>query len=279
MRERVCPGSCSGETAGAGIPVSGTYMPGEPGTEIRKQMEERLQKYLSEAGVMSRRAAEEEIRRGAVLVNGIPAEIGQKVDPETDRVEYHGRVVGKGFVRKTYIMLNKPRGYVTTASDERGRPTVIDLVDGVGERVYPVGRLDMDSDGLLLLTNDGELANKLTHPRHSVPKIYNVEVDGRVELDTIKKLSGEMVIDGYKIQPVATSVIKMRDDPRHPSTVLRMELYEGRNRQIRKMCEICGLEVKRLTRVAIGDLRLANLKPGEWRHLTKSQVAYLKDIK
>lgn len=136
---------------------------------------------------MSRRAAEEEIRRGAVLVNGIPAEIGQKVDPETDRVEYHGRVVGNGFVRKTYIMLNKPRGYVTTASDERGRPTVIDLVDGVGERVYPVGRLDMDSDGLLLLTNDGELANKLTHPRHSVPKIYNVEVDGKVGLEDCEK--------------------------------------------------------------------------------------------
>ena len=240
--------------------------------------EERLVKFLSAAGVASRRAAGDLVKAGRIAVNGRTIrEPGFRILP-ADTVTLDGRPVEPAG-RFHYIMLNKPRGYVTTASDERGRPTVIDLVDGVGERVYPVGRLDMDSDGLLLLTNDGELANKLTHPRHSVPKIYNVEVDGKVGLETVKKLSGEMVIDGYKIQPVATSVIKMRDDPRHPSTVLRMELYEGRNRQIRKMCEICGLEVKRLTRVAIGDLRLANLKPGEWRHLTKSQVAYLKDIK
>ena len=238
----------------------------------------RLDKILTDTGLCSRSQAREIIRRGRAAVNGTPcADSAAKFDPEAVSLTVDGEPIdGPGHI---YIMLNKPRGYVTTASDERGRPTVIDLVDGVGERVYPVGRLDMDSDGLLLLTNDGELANKLTHPRHSVPKIYNVEVDGKVGLETVKKLSGEMVIDGYKIQPVATSVIKMRDDPRHPSTVLRMELYEGRNRQIRKMCEICGLEVKRLTRVAIGDLCLANLKPGEWRHLTKSQVAYLKDIK
>ena len=191
----------------------------------------------------------------------------------------NGKPVENGFKRYVYIMLNKPRGYVTTASDERGRKTVVDLVSEIGERIYPVGRLDMDSDGLLLMTNDGDLTNRLTHPRHEIPKIYNVEVKGKVERETLKKLSGPMNIDGYDILPVETTVLTMKDDPRRDTTVLRMELYEGRNRQIRKMCEKCGLEVVRLTRVAIGELRLGNLKPGCWRHLTKSQVEYLKNLK
>lgn len=240
-------------------------------------MEEiRLQKYLADAGLMSRRAAEREISRGAVRVNGAIAEIGQKILPDVDIVEYNGKPVKIGFKKFVYIMLNKPRGYVTTASDEKGRPTVVQLCREVGERVYPVGRLDMDSDGLLLLTNDGELANKLTHPRHEIPKIYHVEVGGKVDLATIKKLSSPLVIDGYQIQPVHTEIHSMRTDKRREITVLRMELYEGRNRQIRKMCEICGLTVNRLTRVAIGDLKLQSLKPGAWRHLTKAQIEYLK---
>lgn len=242
-------------------------------------MEElRLQKYLADAGLMSRRAAEKEILRGAVLVNGQPAELGQKVDPETDEIVYNGRAVKPGFKRYVYIMLNKPRGYVTTASDEKGRPTVLDLCEGVDTRVYPIGRLDMDSDGLLLLTNDGDLANKLTHPKHEIPKIYLVEVEGKVDRQTVKRLSSAMVIDGYEIQPVKTEVHSIKSDKRKgESTVLRMELYEGRNRQIRKMCELCELKVKRLTRVAIGDLKLQNLKSGAWRHLTKTQVEYLKN--
>ncbi len=234
---------------------------------------------MADAGIMSRRAAEKEIAAGRVFVNGTPAMIGQKVDPETDEVRYDGRIVGKGFKKFVYIMLNKPRGYVTTASDERGRKTVLDLVSDIEERIYPVGRLDMDSDGLLLLTNDGDLTNKLTHPRHEIPKIYNVEVEGKVERDTIKKLSSPMKIDDYDIQPVETSILTMKNDPRHETTTLRMELYEGRNRQIRKMCEKCGLEVIKLTRVAIGDIKLGNLKPGDYRHLTKTQVEYLKNIK
>lgn len=242
-------------------------------------MEERIQKFLADAGIMSRRAAEREIARGAVSVNGVPAEIGQKIDPERDKVAVNGKTVENGFKRYIYIMLNKPRGYVTTASDERGRKTVVDLVSDIGERVYPVGRLDMDSDGLLLMTNDGELTNKLTHPRHEIPKIYNVEVKGKVGRETLKMLSGPMNIDGYDILPVETTVLTMRDDLRRDTTVLRMELYEGRNRQIRKMCEKCGLEVVKLTRVAIGDIRLGNLKPGCWRHLTKTQVEYLKNLK
>lgn len=243
------------------------------------KMQERLQKFLSDAGVMSRRAAEKEIMRGAVFVNGRRAEIGQKVDPEADEVSYNGRIVGKGFKKMVYIMLNKPRGYVTTSSDERGRKTVLDLVSDIDERIYPIGRLDMDSDGLLLLTNDGELTNKLTHPRHEIPKLYNVEVEGRVDRDMIKRLSSPMELDGYEILPVATSVLTMKNDPRHETTTLRMELYEGRNRQIRKMCEKCGLEVIRLTRVAIGDIRLGNLRSGDYRHLTRSQVEYLKNLK
>ena len=236
----------------------------------------RLQKYLADVGLMSRRAAEREISCGAVLVNGVPAEIGQKICPETDIIEYKGQVIKSGFKRYIYIMLNKPRGYVTTASDERGRPTVVELCNEVGQRVYPVGRLDMDSDGLLLLTNDGDLANKLTHPRHAIPKIYHVEVGGRVDRETIKKLSSPLIIDGYQIMPVKTEIHSMRADKRREVTVLKMELYEGRNRQIRKMCEQCGLAVNRLTRVAIGDIKLQSLKPGAWRHLTKSQVDYLK---
>ena len=237
----------------------------------------RIQKFLSDAGVVSRRAAEREILRGGVRVNGLPAEIGQKIDPERDTVEYCGRIVKADFKRYVYIMLNKPRGYVTTLSDERGRPTVAELCESIGERIYPVGRLDMDSDGLLLMTNDGELANKLTHPRHSIPKIYHVEVRGKIDSDTIKKLSGPMTIDGYKIRPVKVSIAEMKDDPRHQTTVLRMELYEGRNRQIRKMCEQVGVDLLRLTRIAIGSITLGNLKSGSFRYLTKTQVEYLKN--
>ena len=237
----------------------------------------RIQKFLSDAGIVSRRAAEREILCGGVKVNGLAAEIGQKIDPERDTVEYRGRIVKSDFKRYVYIMLNKPRGYVTTLSDERGRPTVAELCESVGERIYPVGRLDMDSDGMLLMTNDGELANKLTHPRHSIPKIYHVEVRGKIERDIIRKLSSPMTIDGYQIQPVKVSVAEMKDDPRRQTTVLRMELYEGRNRQIRKMCEQVGIEVLRLTRVAIGNIQLGNLKPGSFRYLTKTQVEYLKN--
>ncbi len=244
---------------------------------MTEKTEIRLQKYMADSGLMSRRAAEEEILRGAVKVNGITAEIGQKIDPATDTVEYRGKVIKSGFKKYIYVMLNKPKGYVTTASDERGRPTVVELCRDIEARIYPVGRLDMDSDGLLLLTNDGELANKLTHPKHSIPKIYHVEVDGVVDRQTVRQLSSPMDIDGYEIMPVKSSVISVKKDARRGDySVIEMELYEGRNRQIRKMCAKCGLTVKRLTRVAIGDIKLGNLKSGTWRHLTKTQVEYLK---
>ena len=236
-------------------------------------MEERLQKYMADCGLMSRRAAEEEIRKGLVTVNGVPAELGTKVTPGVDQVLYKNRKVVMPRGEHVYIMLNKPAGYVTTANDEKGRPCVTDLVKAVGRRVYPIGRLDMASEGLLLLTDDGALTEKLTHPRHSIPKIYNVKVEGEITEEQYKTLLSPMEIDGYPIRPVYTEVLKRKDG----KTLLQMTLYEGRNRQIRKMCEQVGLQIRFLKRIAIGNLTLVRLRVGEWRYLTKEQVSYLKE--
>ena len=235
-------------------------------------MEERLQKYMADCGLMSRRAAEEEIRKGLVTVNGVPAELGTKVTPGVDQVLYKNRKVVMPRGEHVYIMLNKPAGYVTTANDEKGRPCVTDLVKAVGRRVYPIGRLDMASEGLLLLTDDGALTETLTHPRHSIPKIYNVKVEGEITEEQYKTLLSPMEIDGYRIRPVYTEVLKRKDG----KTLLQMTLYEGRNRQIRKMCEQVGLQIRFLKRIAIGNLTLGRLLVGEWRYLTKEQVSYLK---
>ncbi|MBQ7968663.1 MAG: rRNA pseudouridine synthase [Clostridia bacterium] len=236
-------------------------------------MEEiRLQKYISTIGVMSRRAAEKEIEAGRIRVNGEVADLGQKIIPGKDRVTYKGKLLEqKKNDRKVYIMLNKPKGYVTTLSDDKERKCVAQLVEDVNTRVYPVGRLDMYSEGLLLFTNDGELANKLTHPKHHIPKIYHVKLKGEITPEQLKALSKPMVIDDYEIQPVKCEIITRRDN----FTVIRMELYEGRNRQIRKMCEQTELEIIKLQRVAIGNIKLGDLAPGKWRHLTKTQVDYL----
>ena len=234
----------------------------------------RIQKFFTDCGVLSRRAAEEEIKAGRVQVNGEIAQIGQKIDPEHDRVTYRGQLVTMDtHPRNVYVMLNKPRGYVTTMSDEQGRPCVTELIRDIPVRVYPIGRLDMDSEGLLLLTNDGELANKLTHPRHEIPKIYHVKIAGVVTQDQLKALGKPMNIDGYIIQPVDVKLISIQSD----HCILRMTLYEGRNRQIRKMCQTQKLNILMLKRIAIGDLELGNLKPGQWRYLTQSQVQYLKN--
>ena len=232
----------------------------------------KLQKYFSDCGVMSRRAAEEEIKKGLVRVNGEIAELGQRILPGTDKVEYKGKRVLPLEDERVYILLNKPRGYVTTLSDEKGRKTVTELIGDIGTRVYPVGRLDMDSDGLLLLTNDGALTNRLTHPRHEIPKIYHVTVSGSVSGTTLASLSSPMVIDGYEILPVKTRILAASDT----STTLEMTLYEGRNRQIRKMCEAHKLKITRLCRVALGDIALGSLQTGKWRHLTPEEVDYLK---
>ena len=235
-------------------------------------MEEiKIQKYFTDCGVMSRRAAEAEIEKGRVLVNGKPATLGMRIRSGVDLVEYNGRPIVPTVDERICIMLNKPRGFVTTMSDEKGRPTVRTLTEGVHARVYPIGRLDMDSDGLLLLTNDGALAQKLTHPRHSIPKIYRVTVIGRPDKETLAKLNSPMTIDGYKLQPVKVTVHTQNER----ETVLEMTLFEGRNRQIRKMCDSVDLKITRLCRIAMGNLKLGSLPEGKWRRLTKDELAYL----
>ena len=231
----------------------------------------RLQKFLADAGLMSRRSAEDEIERGNVSVNGHVASVGTKIDPRADVVAYKGKRVRYEKKQYTYIMLNKPRGYLSSTTDDRGRKCVTDLLDGVDARVYPVGRLDMISEGMILLTDDGELKNRLTHPSHSIPKIYRVKVGGSVSEDQYDILTSPLEIDGYKIKPVDV-VITGEDES---GTVLKMTLFEGRNRQIRKMCEQAGLTVKRLSRVSIGNLKLDGLPVGKWRYLEQSEVDYL----
>ena len=232
----------------------------------------RLQKYISDCGVMSRRACEAEIKAGNVTVNGEKAELGQKVVPGKDVVKFKGELIKPRSNRYTYILLNKPAGYVTTMSDEKGRPCVAELVEDVGHRVYPVGRLDYESEGLLLMTDDGELTNRMTHPSHGVPKIYHVKLEGEITPEEMKRLTAPMELDGYQLKPVGVEVVTRAEG----KTVLRMTLHEGRNRQIRRMCEIAELELLNLKRVAIGELTLGNLRPGKWRRLTASQIDYLK---
>ena len=231
----------------------------------------RLQKFLADSGLMSRRAAEKEIELGNVSVNGHVAEIGMKIDTKRDTVTYRGKKIVYERREYTYIMMNKPRGYLTSTTDDRGRKCVTDLLSGVEARVYPIGRLDLISEGMLLLTDDGELKNKLTHPSHSLPKLYRVKVAGEVSEEQYNILTSELVIDGYKIRPVTVSIAEKDES----GTVLKMTLLEGRNRQIRKMCEAAGLTVKRLARISIGNLKLNNLPVGKWRFLEKEEVDYL----
>ncbi len=230
----------------------------------------RLQKLIADAGVMSRRAAEEEIKAGKVTLNGHPASLGDKADYK-DTVVVRGKKIRFERKKHTYIMINKPRGYLCSTTDDRGRKCVTDLIEGVDARIYPVGRLDMISEGMLLLTDDGELKNKLTHPSHSLPKLYRVKVGGSVSNEQYQILTSELVIDGYKIRPVDVKIAGEDES----GTVLKMTLLEGRNRQIRKMCEAAGLSVRRLSRIAIGKLKLDGLAVGEWRMLTDAEVEYL----
>ena len=229
----------------------------------------RIQKYCSDCGVLSRRAAEAEILAGRVLINGQPAEIGQKIDPCLDVVEYRGkRILPSSDGEKHYLMLHKPRGYVCTLHDEKGRKNVAELTSGIGTRVYPVGRLDMDSEGLLLLTDDGDFASLLTHPRHEIPKIYEVTCASEPTAEQLKMLRAPMDLDGYRLLPVLIRLLA--------PDKLEWTLWEGRNRQIRRMCEVAGLKITRLRRVAIGSLTLGSLPLGKWRPLTDAEIAYLR---
>ena len=228
---------------------------------------------------MSRRAAEAEIERGNFSVNGHVAYIGIKIDPAEDVVTYKGKRIRYEKRKYTYIMLNKPRGYLSSTQDDRGRKCVTDLLSDIEARVYPVGRLDLISEGMLLLTDDGELKNRLTHPSHRIPKIYRVKVAEAVSDEQYETLTSPLEIDGYKIKPCEVHITSSDES----GTVMKMTLFEGRNRQIRKMCEIAGLTVKRLSRISIGNLKLDGLPVGKYRFLEKHEVDYLykatKDIK
>lgn len=227
----------------------------------------RLQKYLSMCAVASRRKAEELIAQGKVKVNGKVAQIGDKISPKHDTVTVSGRKI-VGSRKHYYIMLHKPRGYITTMDDEMGRKCVAELVRDVGARVYPVGRLDKDSEGLLLMTNDGEFANHMTHPSKHIPKTYRVTVRPDVTEDMLTAFATGMEIDGRITAPADAHIIEKQDN----RVVMEIVLYEGRNRQIRKMCESLGLEVARLKRTSMGSLKLGMLPPGKWRELKEDEV-------
>ena len=230
----------------------------------------RLQKFLSEAGIASRRKAEEMIRSGLVKVNGKIANIGDSVDPKTDSVSVGGKKVKKENSLR-YILLNKPRGYVTTTDDDLGRKCVLELVSGVKERIYPVGRLDRISEGALILTNDGEFANAMMHPSKHVPKTYRVTVRPGITSEQVDILSTGVDIDGRMTAPADVRVLSKEEG----RAVLEIVLYEGRNRQIRRMCEALEREVARLKRTAVGSVKLGMLKTGEWRDLTPQEVESL----
>ncbi len=231
----------------------------------------RLQKYLSQCAVASRRKSEELILAGKVKVNGKVAGLGDKIDPKRDTVTVSGKKIVSS-KKHYYIMLHKPRGFITTMEDEMGRKCVAELVKDVGARVYPVGRLDRDSEGLLLMTNDGEFANFLTHPSKHVPKTYRVTVRPGVTEDQLMAFNEGIEIDGRKTAPADAHII----DKSENRVVLEVILHEGRNRQIRRMCEALGLEVARLKRTHIGSIKLGMLPQGKWRNLTEDEVHRLK---
>lgn len=233
-------------------------------------MRERLQKILSARGIASRRKAEQIIRDGQVTVNGLIAALGDSADPEIDEICIDGQPLPDK-QRPVYILLNKPRGYVTTLSDEKGRPNAAQLVADCGTRVYPVGRLDMDSEGLLLFTNDGEFANDLTHPKQEVEKTYELWVSGYAPGGEAK-LARPIVLDGYRIRPPKVTLLSVDGEKAR----FRVIIHEGRNRQIRRMCEAAGMRCVRLRRIQEGYLKLGGLPCGAWRYLTAEEIAKLK---
>ena len=233
-------------------------------------MKERLQKILSARGIASRRKAEEMIMQGAVTVNGRTAVLGDSADPDVDTILVEGKPLPaqQQFV---YLMLNKPRGYVTTLSDEKGRKNAAQLVADCGVRVYPVGRLDMDSEGLLLFTNDGEFANRLMHPKHEVQKTYDVWVTG-YSSGAEERLKMPIELDGYLIKAPLVKLLSTENDKAR----LRVTIHEGRNRQVRRMCDAAGMQVTRLKRIREGNLSLGELPLGKWRYLTAYEVGQLE---
>ena len=241
-------------------------------------MEERLQKFLANAGIASRRKCEQLITDGKIKVNGIiVTELGTKINPEKDKIEFNGKIINKP-TEKIYILLNKPIGYVTTLKDQFNRPTAIDLLKGVKQRVIPAGRLDMYTSGALILSNDGEFINKITHPKNEIEKTYNVTLAGIISKDEIEQLQNGVEIlnngDKYITKPAKTKILKI-DEEKNLSRV-QIVIHEGKNREIRKMCTAIGKKVLALHRCKIGKIDLKNLALGKWRYLTKNEVASFK---
>lgn len=236
-------------------------------------MQERLQKYMAECGIASRRKSEELILKGKVKINGvIITEIGSKIDPKKDIVEFQGKKITP-CRQKTYIALNKPVGYVSTCKDEKGRKTVIDLIN-IKKRIFNIGRLDYDTSGLLLMTDDGEIYNKVIHPRQSVNKEYIADLCGTPSYENIKKFCSGVDIGGYVTAPAELDIIK---SCKNTSKVL-IKIHEGKNRQIRKMCKAINHPVIKLKRIAVGNIKLGSLNEGKWRYLTCEEVKYLKNL-
>lgn len=233
-------------------------------------MKERLQKILSARGIASRRKAEEMITQGLVTVNGQTAHLGDTADPDSDEILISGKPLPQQ-ERYIYILLNKPRGYVTTLSDEKGRPNAAQLVADCGARVYPVGRLDMDSEGLLLFTNDGAFANALMHPKQEVKKTYETWVTGYHPGAEVR-LSRPITLDGYTIRPPKVKLLRAEGQ----KAKFLITIHEGRNRQVRRMCEAAGMHCTRLRRIQEGTLKLGDLPTGKWRCLTEEEVRNLK---
>ncbi|MPM45751.1 Ribosomal large subunit pseudouridine synthase B [bioreactor metagenome] len=233
--------------------------------------EERLQKYIARCGISSRRKAEDLILNGCVKVNGIVVtELGTKINPEKDVVLVDNKKISEaeGFI---YIKLYKPEGYVTTVKDQFGRKTVIDLVD-ISERIYPIGRLDYNTSGLLLLTNDGDLANKLMHPKYHIYKTYIAEVEGRMSDEAVMRLKSGVKIEDYKTAPAIVNIVKISSN----SSIVQVSIYEGKNRQVRKMLDAVGHPVRTLKRISFGKINLGDLKPGAWVHLNEEEIKFLK---
>ncbi len=236
-------------------------------------MNQRLQKLISAAGIASRRAAEEMIAQGRVTVNGAVASVGMSADPDADDIRVDGEPISIAS-RRRYIVLHKPKGYVTTMKDDRGRPTVAELTADAGTRLYPVGRLDMDSEGLVILTDDGAAANALMHPRHEVDKLYTVFVQGADIKASVAAMRRMDSLDGEAIAPPSVILIELRGQ----GAELQVTIHEGKNRQIRRMCKACGLNVSRLIRVAEGPILLGDLPAGKWRIMTKDEISFLQNV-
>ena len=233
----------------------------------------RISKYFTDCGVMSRRSADAAVENGEDKVNGTIAVLGQKVTPGVDVVTWRGKkITPPATSEKMTVMLNKPRGYLTTLSDDKGRHTVAELIADAGVRLYPVGRLDMDSDGLLILTNDGELANQLSHPSHNVDKVYLAYVDGHVTAEHMTGMTAPIEIDGKMTSPARVRKAAYNQ----AETALEVTIHDGRNRQVRRLCEREGLHVRKLTRVAEGNLLLGDLEEGKWRRLSDKEIRKIK---